>query len=235
MIIEFKLDPCNEQEVDIAIKMLYSLNPHVPVVSGMVCEGKSQDQNNDGEPEEASDSINEELAKLKKENSELSSKCEELNNNVEKYKSQEDEALKVFADEEKRLNEELEQKEKEINGLREKLRKYEPEGFEDGKQLLFRVVDDGSSQKLQRTEGAMAQYVAMIGRNNEVIYKFNPEGPCVDACRNRKKQLEPFCVIVGEEDDANSIEFVEWGRATLVGYMDHLKIEKKAEIKLVKR
>lgn len=178
------------------------------------------------------------IDKLTKENESLKT---QLNNAENRIKKSEEEALKFLDEEHSRYLElernsgnEKERLMKEINILQKKIETYEPNTGSNSGENLFYNVD---SNILTQTNDDKAPYIARVQSSDgkTYIFQFNKDkGPAVEACEKRESLILPFCEIIEEvPDGANSIGWGTWGTAKITNSGD-LKIETKAQIKLIK-
>lgn len=126
---------------------------------------------------------------------------------------------------------EREELEQEIKRLKEKIEIYEPYiGGSSGEVLYYDIEDNVLTQTIDRK----APYIGKLSDGGFYHFQFNKDkGPVIQACKDRENMLIPFCTITEETPDANSIEWIEWGKAKSTA-ANTLKVETKAKIKLIK-
>ena len=167
------------------------------------------------EIKEANDFIESEEADHKRE-------VKELN---DKYHQQERESRERYK--------ELENRYETIKG---RLLVFEPEfGAKVGEEMKYQVDENASIPTLTQTIFDDAPYIVQKNESGSVTFQFNYEkGKSQTAIANRAKWLEPFCEIVEEVSEANTIRPAGIGIAELNASGEINVITKRAKIKLVK-
>lgn len=162
--------------------------------------------------------LNDAIQEKDTEINELQKAAEQSRNDIE-TKNQEIDKLKAS-------NTELEAKVKE---LQNRLNEYEPAGISEHEKGYYNIKEAGI---LTPTLDSNAPYIVAINSEGNISFKFNSEsGPCKDACSKKNEMINPFCEIIEECTDANSIGTVKWGDAKGVMGED-IEVIVKSKVKL---
>jgi len=127
---------------------------------------------------------------------------------------------------------------KEIERLQTQLQEFVPNiGGVLGEEQGYQLDEAAQSPTLTQTMDYSAPYIVVISDNGKARFHFNIEkGPATEAIAKRNSMLAPFCEIIEEMDNANSIQLAGEGIATIssMGDLRSSDVITKAKIRLVR-
>lgn len=219
MLLYNNIDISNKEELELAMQDLYSIS-----------QGRGYELNF---------VLKEEYDLLlsdKKEKEDLISTLEDINKELEKDLCGKLEELSS-------LQKELHDIKTENSNLKVEKEQLAKKGEEMNKQLanysLSHGVDDSNDLKyfmveahaLEETKRHNAPYTANRD-GDKYKYRFNENGPMIDACKERLTLLDPFCDIISSTEEANHIKHIAMGYFEMKG--SEVCIIQKCKVELIK-
>lgn len=207
MVTTINFDPKNIEDLETISKMISCLQNE-----STLREDSLQNMNNPSAIKN-----NQELEELKKQR-------EQENNEKEKALREKDE--KIFE-----LEEELKENKKTLEEYKEKLERCSIScGSDNPNETIYFKVSKSSLEK--STISSKSLYCA---KREGDIYKFeiNIDGPILKAISNPECDLRPYCEIIYQDKEPNTIKTDTIGQFQMVG--SDITVVDKARIKLIKQ